>query len=121
MDNLNIIYEVLSTNYPSAEYQCTDGIITKWSCVGVECPTQDDITKLVDQFIANSKIHPDDVGYNWYTLRQKHYPSTEQQLDLLYHDGIDAWKSAIKSVKDRYPKPADDGIVINVNPDALPT
>ena len=37
--------------------------------------------------------------------RAAEYPSIVDQLDLLYHGGMDAWKSAIQAVKDRYPKP----------------
>lgn len=37
-------------------------------------------------------------------LRKSAYPSIEDQLDLLYHDGYDAWKSAISAVKSQYPK-----------------
>lgn len=32
------------------------------------------------------------------------YPSFADQFDLLYHGGIEAWKAAIQSVKDKYPK-----------------
>ena len=32
------------------------------------------------------------------------YPSIADQLDDLYHNGIDGWKSSIKAVKDKYPK-----------------
>tara|TARA_R110002012_G_C11444889_1_gene591051 strand:+ start:458 stop:751 length:294 start_codon:yes stop_codon:yes gene_type:complete len=32
------------------------------------------------------------------------YPSMADQLDDLYHNGIDGWKSTIKAVKDKYPK-----------------
>ena len=34
------------------------------------------------------------------------YPPITEQLDKMYHDGFDAWKTAIKVVKDRYPKPS---------------
>ena len=33
------------------------------------------------------------------------YPSYADQLDTIYHQGIDAWKAEIKTVKDKYPKP----------------
>jgi len=33
------------------------------------------------------------------------YPSVVDQLDLIYHSGIDAWKAKIKETKDKYPKP----------------
>ena len=32
------------------------------------------------------------------------YPSMADQLDDIYHNGIDEWKKTIKSVKDKYPK-----------------
>lgn len=32
------------------------------------------------------------------------YPSMADQLDLLYHGGLDAWKAAITAVKEEFPK-----------------
>ena len=37
-------------------------------------------------------------------LRKKSYPSWEDQLDDIYHNGIDAWKATIIVTKDKYPK-----------------
>ena len=37
--------------------------------------------------------------------RLNDYPSIADQLDLIYHSGIDAWKAKIKETKDKYPKP----------------
>ena len=36
--------------------------------------------------------------------RRAEYPSLVDQLDDIYHNGIDAWKATIKTIKDRYPK-----------------
>ena len=36
--------------------------------------------------------------------REEAYPSIKDQLDDLYHNGIDGWKSTIKTTKDKYPK-----------------
>jgi len=36
--------------------------------------------------------------------RAKEYPSMADQLDDIYHNGIDAWKATIKVTKDKYPK-----------------
>jgi hypothetical protein len=36
--------------------------------------------------------------------RRAEYPSVVDQLDDLYHNGIDGWKATIKSVKDKYTK-----------------
>ena len=36
--------------------------------------------------------------------REKEYPSMVDQLDDIYHNGIDGWKATIKVTKDKYPK-----------------
>jgi len=36
--------------------------------------------------------------------RQQAYPSIADQLDLIYHQGLDVWKSAIQAVKEAHPK-----------------
>ena len=36
--------------------------------------------------------------------RQNEYPRIEDQLDDIYHNGIDGWKATIKAIKDKYPK-----------------
>ena len=37
-------------------------------------------------------------------LRKKAYPTWQDQLDYIYHNGIDGWKATIKTTKDKYPK-----------------
>lgn len=34
--------------------------------------------------------------------REKEYPSIVDQLDDIYHNGIDGWKATIKVTKDKY-------------------
>ncbi len=47
----------------------------------------------------------DYVGVTTYTeARAAEYPPIVDQLDKIYHDGIDAWKAEIKVIKDKYPK-----------------
>ena len=36
--------------------------------------------------------------------RAVEYPSVVDQLDDIYHNGIDGWKATIKATKDKYPK-----------------
>jgi predicted enzyme involved in methoxymalonyl-ACP biosynthesis len=36
--------------------------------------------------------------------RATEYPSIPEQLDDIYHNGVDEWKKTIKAVKDKYPK-----------------
>ncbi len=47
----------------------------------------------------------DYVGVTTYTeARAAEYPPIVDQLDKIYHSGIDAWKTDIKVIKDKYPK-----------------
>jgi hypothetical protein len=36
--------------------------------------------------------------------RANEYPSIVDQLDDIFHNGIDAWKLKIQTIKDKYPK-----------------
>ena len=46
-----------------------------------------------------------DLEHNSYkSKRRDEYPSVVDQLDKIYHSGIDAWKADIKTIKDKYPK-----------------
>jgi len=47
---------------------------------------------------------PDITTESYATLRQKEYPPMEDQLDKIYHSGVDAWKDDIRAIKDKYPK-----------------
>jgi len=47
----------------------------------------------------------DYVGVTTYTeARRAEYPPIEEQLDKIYHSGLNAWKADIKKIKDKYPK-----------------
>ena len=49
---------------------------------------------------VNSWTDPDQYKFD----REKEYPSIVDQLDDIYHNGIDSWKVTIKATKDKYPK-----------------
>jgi len=51
--------------------------------------------KSIDDALAATKYQRD---------RAEAYPSWQDQLDKIYHSGIDAWKADIKTIKDKYPK-----------------
>ena len=64
-----------------------------------EPPTKEQVELKADEL---EKLY-DDTEYRLY--RKNEYPSVEDQLDILYHGGLDAWKNVIMSVKEKYPKP----------------
>ena len=50
------------------------------------------------------KLQDDFDTKDYSRKRSKEYPSVVDQLDDIYHNGIDAWKATIKATKDKYPK-----------------
>ncbi len=64
----------------------------------------------------------DYVGVTTYTeARAAEYPPIVDQLDKIYHNGIDAWKADIKVIKDKYPKTQVGITSIAVIPDWVNT
>ena len=55
----------------------------------------------INMTLVNAWVDPNTYKYQ----RAREYPSIADQLDTLYHSGLDAWKAEIKTVKDKYPKP----------------
>ena len=54
----------------------------------------------IDMDAVNAWVDPDQYKYD----RASAYPSIADQLDKIYHEGIDAWKAQIAAVKEQYPK-----------------
>jgi hypothetical protein len=55
----------------------------------------------IDLELVNAWVDPEQYKYQ----RAKEYPSIADQLDYIYHNGIDAWKEdMIDPVKTKYPK-----------------
>jgi hypothetical protein len=53
---------------------------------------------------ARSEIDTAYAAVKYQRDRAAEYPSVVDQLDLIYHSGVDAWKAKIKETKDKYPK-----------------
>jgi len=51
-----------------------------------------------------AELQADYEAKEYQRKRASEYPSIAEQLDNLYHNGIDGWKSSIKTIKDKYPK-----------------
>lgn len=54
---------------------------------------------------AETEAYKDSIRYM--SQRRKEYGSIEDQLDMMYHQGFDAWKQHIAAVKAKYPKPTE--------------
>ena len=53
----------------------------------------------------NLFVNPPIIPPTYAELRATAYPPITDQLDTIYHEGIDAWKAVITAVKEEYPKP----------------
>ena len=53
---------------------------------------------------ALAKQQADFDALEYSRKRASENPSIADQLDEIYHNGIDSWKAVIKKTKDKYPK-----------------
>ena len=64
----------------------------------------DKITWDKGDVIAKDVILAKVIAMQYIEKRKKEYPEIKDQLDDIYHNGIDEWKKTIKAIKDKYPK-----------------
>tara|TARA_R100000773_G_C4197253_1_gene100927 strand:+ start:698 stop:1000 length:303 start_codon:yes stop_codon:yes gene_type:complete len=92
IDNQNDLYEIETTN---------NGEEIKFN-VGVTSENQ------LDEVVAHhlAQLNGDVVipKKTYQASRMEEYPLIQEQLDDIYHNGIDGWKKTIKAIKDKYPK-----------------
>lgn len=65
--------------------------------------------KLTDEEIAARKKEEDlwrkeYEASKYQGQRFLEYPPLQDQLDMIYHEGLDAWKEMIRKIKEKYPK-----------------
>ena len=49
-------------------------------------------------------LRPKPAPLTYADLRAQAYPPIAEQLDDIFHNGLDGWKATIQAVKDKYPK-----------------
>ena len=82
---------------PSANWVLRDDTL-EWLSGGITEPTAAEIDAEV------TRLQGVYDGNAYQRSRKVEYPSMADQLDDIYHNGIDAWKATIKVTKDKYPK-----------------
>jgi len=85
---------------PNADCALVGGVITVWNSEEAQ-PTEEEITAEMERLQAEYDSN------EYQRNRAAEYPSIADQLDDIYHNGIDAWKATIKTTKDKYPKPSE--------------
>ena len=75
-------------------------IDTKNGMVYSNVALNDDNAVMPTEEEVNAKIAELEIQEN----RAADYPSIADQLDDIFHNGLDAWKATIQTTKDKYPK-----------------
>ena len=66
-------------------------------------PITIDETKVEEEY---KKLKAEYDALQYQRDRATDYPSWQDQMDLLYHGGVDALKAELKKTKDKFPKPS---------------
>ena len=94
----NIIDAILSIN-SNAKVIVSDNDVKKIEWLEKTTPIAE------KEILAKQKeLQADYDAKQYQRNRASEYPSIADQLDDLYHNGIDGWKETIKAIKDKYPK-----------------
>ena len=96
-----MITKVLAIAAIKADAYCTSTFDEN----GVETVTYEDGVTPIDESLVDAKVKELEAIQAYQSKRVSEYPKIEEQLDKIYHSGIDAWKADIKAIKDKYPKP----------------
>jgi copper homeostasis protein CutC len=57
------------------------------------------------EHLANiAKLKEEKKSTQYQFDRMREYPSAGEQFDIIFHQGLDAWKEQIQAIKDKYPK-----------------
>ena len=96
-----MITKVLAIAAIKADAYCTSTFDEN----GVETVTYEDGVTPIDESLVDAKVKELEAIQAYQSKRVAEYPKIEEQLDKIYHSGIDAWKADIKAIKDKYPKP----------------
>lgn len=83
---------------PGAAWSKVDGVFT-WLDSNKKKPTNKEISDEI------KKLQAEYENSEYQRLRAVEYPSINEQLDTIFHQGLDVWKEQIQAVKDKYPKP----------------
>ena len=63
----------------------------------------EDVPKPTEEQFAEAVAKAQAMTYK--TDRRNAYPPMAEQLDAIFHGGIDAWREQIQAIKDEFPKP----------------
>jgi hypothetical protein len=91
---------------PGAQWVIRDDVID-WMDTEQTQPTQEEIVQKIAEIEYTKEVEA------YKEVRAKAYPVMSEQLDKIFHEGIDAWKAEIQAIKDAHPKAVIDNDTLN--------
>ena len=92
-------HHTLASLRPNSQWSMSAEGVINWLDTEQTQPTEAEITAEVARLQAEYNSN------EYQRQRATAYPSIADQLDQIYHEGLDAWKSTILAVKQENPKP----------------
>ena len=86
---------------PEAEWLIKNGKLV-WLSEEHDQPSEEDIAQKVAELDYIKEVE------SYKDVRRQAYPSSGDQFDKIFHEGIDAWKADIQAIKDAHPKAVTD-------------
>jgi len=62
----------------------------------------------IRNIFSDQKMFESAMMWSMYDYRKRAYPPIEEQLDMIYRNGLDHWKSEIQGIKSKYPDMTND-------------
>jgi hypothetical protein len=90
--------QAIESLMPTADWTLLGDTELIWTDTEQTEPTQEEI----DAERIRLQAEYDSNAYQ--RSRAAEYPTIVDQLDDIYHNGVDGWKTTIKVTKDKYPK-----------------
>ena len=112
--NFYYLAQALNALVPNCAFGCGDTYDSiEWYSTNTKpLPTEQEVVEKDAELKYQEEV-------NVYQEKRKlEYPSWEDQLDKIYHSGIDVWKADVKVIKDKYPKQAMDATELQKRKDA---
>ena len=94
------IEDAIKAINPNAEFRCKPANSTS----GITWLNGTSPITIADIEAKQAELQADYDAKQYQRDREKEYPSIVDQLDDIYHNGIEGWKATIKATKDKYPK-----------------
>jgi len=93
-------FEAILSLTPNAEFECQDDVIVVWHSDDITQPTDDEINA------EQVRLQTEFDNKQYQRDRAVEYPAIGEQLDYIYHNGLEAWKTdIIQPIKEAHPKP----------------